>query len=127
MRICAGPATGLAAILMLQPALGQTTLRHGQAFATAHAQLASAGYRPYRVLQPGSELYHRNIFSRDDVFRRYPDVVSCAGTGLGDCIFVLTRGPGDILVVHTTGEEAGTLAFDDLRHATRAQADSLYR
>ena len=67
-----------------------------------------------------------DIYNRGDVYARYREVQACAGTGLGDCEFVLRRG-GDVIVVHTTGETVATLVVADCRHVTVGEAEQLYR
>ena len=108
-----------AAPLDLQPYVGRP-------YATLHARLASAGYGPFRPLQPGSPAYRMDIYGRGDVYDRYKEVQACAGTGLGDCEFVLRRGD-DVIVLHTTGETVATLVVADYRHETARQAEQLYR
>ena len=115
--ILAGSAC--AASLDLQPYVGKP-------YATLHARLASAGYGPFRPLQPGSPAYRVDVYNRGDVYDRYKEVHACAGTGLGDCEFVLRHG-GDVIVVHTTGETVAALMVADYRHATAGQAEQLYR
>ncbi len=114
--LAAGPV--LAAGLDVQPYVGKP-------YATLHARLVSAGYAPFRILQPGTPAYRMAVYNRRDVYSRYPEVQACAGTGLGDCDFVLSR-HGDVIVVHTTGETAATLVVADLRRCSPAEAERLY-
>ena len=118
----------LAACITAGPALAaglDVQLYLGKPYAMLHARLVSAGYAPFRVLQPGSPAYRMSIYDRGDVYSRYREVEACAGTGLGDCDFVLSR-HGDVIVVHTTGEKAASLVVADLRHCSPAEAERLY-
>lgn len=118
---------------IVQPVVAQTStaatpsIRPGIPYAEARPRLLAAGYKPFRVLAPGSDAYRMHVFNRNDIYLRYPEVESCAGTKEADCSFILTRGAGDFLVVHTIGEEARSIVVRDVRRITNIQANAFYR
>ena len=115
-------AWGAAAQVPSTPAIAP-----GSPYAQARAKLVAAGYKPFHVLRPGSAAYRANVFSRGDVYRLYPEVEACAGTGEGDCNMILSRGANDVLIVHTVGEEARSISVKDVRKVTAVEANGFYR
>ena len=74
------------------------TLKKETPYTSARAALLRQGYRPVRSDGSGCR------FGREDVCKAYPEAEACAGTGLGNCLFVWRRGK-QIIEVMTIGEE----------------------
>ena len=105
--------TILAAILLIAapmaaPAAALPTVKTGTPYASARTALSRQGYRPVRGNGSGCR------FGREDVCRAYPEAETCAGTGLGNCLFLWRRG-GQLIEVTTVGEEPRRLAVSRLR------------
>ena len=92
----------LAIIWTTAPSLTQAaalpTLKKGSPYASARATLTKQNYKPVRSDGSGCR------FGREDVCKAYPEAETCAGTGLGNCLFVWRRGQ-QVIEVMTTGEE----------------------
>jgi len=105
-------ALWLAIIWMVAPSLTQAatlpTLKKGSLYANARAVLAKQGYSPVRSDGSGCR------FGREDVCKAYPEAETCAGTGLGNCLFVWRRGK-QVIEVMTIGEEPKRLTVAQVR------------
>lgn len=105
-------ALSLAMIWTAAPSLAQTadlpTLKQGSLYASARMSLMKQGYSPVRSDGSGCR------FGREDVCKAYPEAEACAGTGLGNCLFVWRRGKQRIEVM-TIGEEPDRLTVARVR------------
>jgi hypothetical protein len=86
------------AVPSLVQAADLPTLKKGSPYASARTALRQKGYSPVRGDGSGCR------FGREDVCKAYPEAETCAGTGLGNCLFVWRRGK-QVIEVMTIGEE----------------------
>lgn len=75
-------------------------------YAGVRAGLIARGYRPLRF--PDATLRER-CFTRAEICNAYPETESCAGTGLGQCLFVFAAPRGGYHTVTTGGEALSEL------------------
>lgn len=105
-------ALSLAVIWAAAPSFAQAanlpTLKQGALYASVRMSLMNQGYSPVRGDGSGCR------FGRDDVCKAYPEAEACAGTGLGECLFVWRRGKR-IIEVTTIGEEPKRLTVARVR------------
>jgi hypothetical protein len=92
----------------------------------ARDRMIEAGYRPFRVIPPESDLFKRNFAARDDIARKFPEAVKCQPKGKSPCYFLFTRGPNEIVAITTVGAHAETLIVRKVHVATMQEAESLY-
>jgi len=92
----------------------------------ARDRMIDAGYQPFRVIPPDSDLFKKNFASREDIARRFPEAAKCQPKGKSPCYFLFARSPNEIVAITTVGAHAETLIVRKVRVATLAEAESLY-
>ena len=60
-------------------------------YAHARDRMAEAGYRPFRVIPPDSDLFKRNFAGREDIARKFPEAAKCQSKGKSACYFLVVR------------------------------------
>ncbi|MGL4285341.1 MAG: hypothetical protein ACRCVA_03295 [Phreatobacter sp.] len=102
-------ALALASLLALTAAATAAerlpTLARGTPYASVRDTLLAIGWRP--VTMPGADRCSRY----DSRCKDRPEMESCAGTGMANCLFTWQRN-NTVIAVSTIGEEA---AFDGLQ------------
>jgi hypothetical protein len=93
----------------------------------ARDRMFEAGYRPFRVIPPDSDLFKKNFAGREDIGGKFPEAAKCQAKGKSPCYFLFARGPNEIVAITTVGAHAETLIVRKVRVATQAEAESLYR
>lgn len=89
----------LPALLLAAPALAQPVVAPGTPYAAARDSLLRDGWTPLAV--PDAD----RCGQRDARCQGRPEMVACAGTGEGHCLFAWTR-QGKAIEVITAGEPA---------------------
>jgi hypothetical protein len=92
----------------------------------ARDRMLEAGYYPFRVIQPDSELFEKNFASREDIARKFPEAARCEPKGKSPCYFLFARGPNDIVAITTVGAHAETLIVRKVHRVTSEEANRLY-
>jgi len=88
--------------------------------------MIDAGYQPFRVIPPDSELFKKNFASREDIAGKFPEAAKCLPKGKSPCYFLFIRGPTEIVVITTVGAHAETLIVRKVHVMTLDEANSLY-
>ncbi len=106
----------------------QTTPVISMAMHYTHApdRLLEAGYQPFRIIPPDSDLFKKNFVSREDIARKFPEAAKCQPKGKSPCYFLFARGPNEIVAITTVGAHAETLIVRRVHVATLQEANSLY-
>jgi len=115
--------TGLAA-----GAQAQTTPVISLAMHYTHARdrMFEAGYQPFRVIPPDSDLFKKNFAGREDIARTFPEAAKCQPKGKSPCYLLFARAPNEIVAITTVGAHAETLIVRKVHVATPAEAERLY-
>lgn len=100
-------ATLSAIVLLPSAAMAQTlppTLRQGMPYAEAREALLDAGWQAV-YQSPNRERFGAVAYLVDEL--GYGEVVDCAGTGMGFCLFAFTDAEGNQLAVTTVNNQPG--------------------
>jgi hypothetical protein len=92
----------------------------------ARDRMFDAGYRPFRVIPPDSDLFKKNFAGHEDIAGKFPEAAKCQAKGKSPCYFLFTRGPNEIVAITTVGAHAETLIVRKVHVATMQEAESLY-
>jgi hypothetical protein len=92
----------------------------------ARERMFDAGYQPFRVIPPDSDLFKKNFAGREDIARKFPEAAKCQAKGKSPCYFLFARGPSEIVAITTVGAHAETLIVRKVHVATVQEAESLY-
>jgi hypothetical protein len=95
-------------------------------YSHARDRMIEAGYQPFRVIPPDSDLFKRNFAGREDIARKFPEAAKCQSKGKSACYFLFARGPNEIVAITTVGAHAETLIVRKVSVATPAEAEGLY-
>jgi hypothetical protein len=118
----------LIVIALAAGAEAQTTPVISLAMHYTHARdrMIEAGYQPFRVILPDSDLFKKNFAGREDIARKFPEAAKCQPKGKSPCYFLFVRGPNEIVAITTVGAHAETLIVRKVHVVTPAEAESLY-
>jgi hypothetical protein len=92
----------------------------------ARDRMIEAGYRPFRMIPPDSDLFKRNFAGREDIASKFPEAAKCQAKGKSPCYFLFARGPNEIVAITTVGAHPETLIVRKVHVATVQEAESLY-
>lgn len=86
------------------------SLKKSMSYAEAREKILASGWQPSGLFQNDVA---QNCMSREDVCARYPETVSCSGSGLGLCRFAFRNPNNRTLVVITKGELVERLQIEE--------------
>lgn len=86
------------------------SLKKSMLYAEAREKVLAAGWSPAGLFQHD---VLQNCMSREDVCARYPETVSCSGSGLGLCRFAFKNSSSRTLIVITKGELVESLQLEE--------------
>jgi hypothetical protein len=92
----------------------------------ARDRMMQAGYQPFRVIPPDSDLFKKNFASREDIADKFPEAAKCLPKGKSPCYFLFVRGPTEIVAITTVGAHAETLIVRKVHVVTPQAANSFY-
>jgi hypothetical protein len=92
----------------------------------ARDRMIEAGYQPFRVIPPDSDLFKKNFASREDIASKFPEAAKCQPKGKSPCYFLFAHGPTEIVVITTVGAHAETLIVRKVHVLTLQEANSFY-
>jgi hypothetical protein len=95
-------------------------------YTQARARMIEAGFAPFRVIPPDSDLFKRNFAGREDIPRKFPEAAQCRPNGKSPCYFLFVRGPDEIVAITAVGAHPETLIVRKVHVATPAEAEALY-
>jgi hypothetical protein len=116
---------GLATAAQAQPTTPVISL--AMHYTHARARMIEAGYRPFRVIPPDSDLFERNFAGREEIGRTFAEAAKCQPKGKSSCYFLFARGPNEIVAITTVGVHTETLIVRKVHVVTAQEAESLYR
>ena len=96
-------------------------------YTDARNRMIEAGFRPFRVIPQGSDLFKRNFASREDIGRHFPEAAKCELKGKSRCYFLFARGPNEVVAIMAMGASAESLIVWKAQGVTAQEADELYR
>ncbi len=89
--------------------------------------LRARGYHPCLALPANRSDLFLNDIGNGTIRHRYPELVSCSGTELNDCVFLFAK-PGQATVeVETIGEQPASLAISSIRRLSQDQTEAALR
>jgi hypothetical protein len=124
-------AIHLLPILLAVPALAETqpatpVISLAMHYSVARARLFEAGFQPYRVIPPDSDLFRKNFAGREEIARKYPEAAKCQPKDRSPCYFLFVRGQNEIVAITTMGAHPDSLHVRKVHVATAQEAEKLY-
>lgn len=86
------------------------SLKKSMLYAEAREMVVASGWSPAGLFQHD---VLQNCMSREDVCARYPETVSCSGSGLGLCRFAFKNSSSRTLIIITKGELVESLQLEE--------------
>ncbi len=98
----------------------------GSGYSQLRHRLVAQGYHPFRRSARGHSDFFVNEVGLGRIRARFPELVSCSGTDLNDCLFLWRRGDR-IEEIVTQGETPDDLHVESIRRIGLADAAADYR